>query len=54
MTTYTYIVCPACGSANEKSQCLLGSLGQRTHYRCRYCGMTFSRSRKPRARRVKK
>jgi hypothetical protein len=30
--------CPACGSSNEP----MGALGERTHYRCRQCGLDYS------------
>jgi transposase-like protein len=30
--------CPVCGGPGV----LLGTLGRRTHYRCRDCGMDFS------------
>jgi hypothetical protein len=32
--------CPACGSENVGNE--LGALGNRVHYRCRYCGMDYS------------
>jgi transposase-like protein len=35
------IRCPACGHINTRVESLLGKLGCLTHYRCRYCGMTF-------------
>lgn len=38
------IVCPTCGSEQDESECFLGRLGFLTHFRCRYCGMTFSQS----------
>jgi uncharacterized Zn finger protein len=31
--------CPACGDCFHEE---LGQLGDRTHYRCRACGMVFS------------
>jgi hypothetical protein len=34
------LACPACGSDNAT---YLGRLGRREHYRCRACGMDFSR-----------
>ena len=36
------VVCSACGSEQLESQCLLGGLGNRKHYRCRHCGITWS------------
>jgi transposase-like protein len=36
------IRCPACGTINDAIEALLGKLGRLVHYRCRYCGMTFS------------
>ena len=36
------VVCSACGSEQLESQCLLGRLGSRKHYRCRHCGITWS------------
>lgn len=39
------IRCPACGSINARIEALLGKLGRLTHYRCRFCGMTFSGGR---------
>lgn len=32
------MICPLCGGEG----CELGSLGNRTHYRCRNCGIGFS------------
>jgi transposase-like protein len=36
------IRCPACGHINTRVESLLGKLGRLTHYRCRFCGITFS------------
>jgi len=36
------VVCSACGSEQLESECLLGGLGNRKHYRCRHCGITWS------------
>lgn len=37
------VECPACHSEQAKSACLMGSLGNREHYRCVYCGMGWSK-----------
>lgn len=37
-----YITCPACDQQWASHDCLLGSLGNRVHYRCRGCGIDFS------------
>jgi tRNA(Ile2) C34 agmatinyltransferase TiaS len=42
------ITCPACDSVQPKSAALLGSLGRMTYYRCRHCGMDFSKTKRPR------
>lgn len=36
------ITCPQCDHEQDESECFLGRLGYLTHYRCRYCGWTFS------------
>ncbi len=39
------IECPACDTQQDECECFLGHrLGWLTHYRCRYCGITFSES----------
>jgi DNA-directed RNA polymerase subunit RPC12/RpoP len=38
------VTCPACGQEQDEAEAFLGRLGWLTHYRCRYCGMPFSRS----------
>jgi hypothetical protein len=35
-------VCPACGTENQRDTSHLGRLGDRDHYRCRSCGITYS------------
>jgi transposase-like protein len=41
MSTYDdYVECPACGSPDNT---VLGILGTRQHFRCRDCGMDYSR-----------
>ena len=35
--------CPACQSTITRENSLLGQLGRLLWYRCRYCGMEFSR-----------
>jgi transposase-like protein len=39
------IRCPWCSSLNYRLDALLGTLGRRTHYRCRSCGGDFSKER---------
>lgn len=39
------MTCPACGSEQRAAECVMGTLGNRVHCRCRYCGMDFSRLR---------
>jgi transposase-like protein len=36
------VVCPQCDSLQDYDVAFLGKLGRTTHYRCRYCGWTFS------------
>jgi len=36
------IECPTCGALQDEADCFLGQLGRLTHYRCRFCGITFS------------
>jgi transposase-like protein len=38
------ITCPACDAQQDEAECFLGQLGWLSHYRCRYCGWTFSES----------
>lgn len=38
--------CPACKSDLNGPSCELGSLGNLRWYRCRYCGMDFSKVKK--------
>ena len=40
------ITCPACDTVQHKREALLGSLGRLTHYRCRYCGAGFSKTKR--------
>lgn len=40
--------CPWCNSVMERAAALLGALGVRRHYRCRYCGGMWSRVSRPR------
>ena len=37
-----WAICPACGYAHEAPCGVLGTLGNRTHYRCRACGAQWS------------
>ena len=49
------VTCPACGAEQDSSECNMGTLGNRMHCRCRYCGAGFShvvRGRKPSRPRV--
>lgn len=41
--------CPQCYGPGVE----LGSLGNTRHFRCRYCGWDFSKTSKPRKRKVK-
>ncbi len=43
------MTCRLCGGI----LCLLGQLGLRKHYRCRNCGMDWSKESRPRKRRAK-
>lgn len=36
------VVCPACDHEQDEAECYLGQLGRLTHFRCRYCGITFN------------
>ncbi len=45
------ITCPWCGAVQDMIEALLGALGNRMHYRCRYCGGDWSRLVKTRKRR---
>ena len=36
------VQCPGCGQCFEVEIAYLGSLGNRNHYRCPYCGVDFS------------
>jgi hypothetical protein len=36
------VTCPWCSNANDYDEALLGVLWMLTHFRCRYCGATFS------------
>lgn len=36
------IECPACGLEQWLQTAILGTLGNRTHYRCRNCGAQWS------------
>jgi transposase-like protein len=36
------VTCPACDHEQDEAECYLGTLGPLTHYRCRFCGMTFN------------
>lgn len=40
------IRCPWCSSLNARVVALLGKLGTRRHYRCRYCGGMWSKGGK--------
>ena len=40
------IRCPWCSIVQDKVVALLGKLGRRSHYRCRYCGGDFSKGGK--------
>ncbi|MCG6940398.1 MAG: hypothetical protein LJE69_04010 [Thiohalocapsa sp.] len=31
-------ICPACGSKQPKSECMLGTRGTLIQFQCRYCG----------------
>lgn len=37
------MICPACNSEIDAGECFLGNMGPLHHYRCRCCGMMFSR-----------
>jgi hypothetical protein len=37
--------CPACQSDLDGPSCELGSLGRLRWFRCRYCGMDFSKEK---------
>lgn len=39
------IICPTCDAMQPASQCTLGGLGNRVHYRCRQCGGDWSASK---------
>ena len=39
------ITCPACEEEQMDEDCLLGALGSRCWFRCRYCGWEWSASR---------
>lgn len=34
--------CPHCDMLNSKDESCLGQLGERVHYKCRYCGGEWS------------
>lgn len=36
------VQCPWCGHGNQYDDAFLGRLGYLEHFRCRYCGGTFS------------
>lgn len=40
------MACPACGGTSKGSE--LGALGLLRWFRCRFCGMMYSRTTKPR------
>jgi hypothetical protein len=37
-----HLNCPWCGNGNSYDEAFLGRLGLLDHFRCRYCGATFS------------
>jgi hypothetical protein len=37
------VTCPGCGQDYTHRECFIGTLGKTTHYRCRGCGVGFSR-----------
>lgn len=39
------VICPICDACQPSSQCTLGGLGNRVHYRCRQCGGDWNRSK---------
>lgn len=39
------VICPACDAMQPDAQARLGGLGNRVHYRCRYCGGDWSASK---------
>lgn len=39
------MTCPYCHGKGPASQSFLGDLGNRRHYRCRFCGGQWSRER---------
>ena len=41
------VVCPAYNAEQAAADALMGTLGQREHFRCRDCGMEFSREAPP-------
>lgn len=38
------VTCPACGREQWEGEALLGTLGNRTHFRCRGCGAEWSQA----------
>lgn len=36
------LTCPNCGHEQDEAECFIGMLGNLRHYRCRYCGSTFT------------
>ena len=44
------IRCPWCTALQHRIEALLGTLGTRRHYRCRYCGGQWSKVTIPRGR----
>ncbi len=37
------VQCPACNRVQPEHECVMGTLGSLVHFRCRGCGMDFSR-----------
>lgn len=42
------LTCPACNSTQDKSECFMGVLGLLNWFRCRYCGMQWSKKKRVR------
>ncbi len=38
--------CPACNSSQSRIECFLGNMGVLRWFRCRYCGIMWSKTRK--------
>lgn len=39
------MTCPTCHAIQSKRECFLGALGLLQWFRCRYCGMQWSREK---------